>query len=86
MYGVANVARAGSIPGAINLPLEELRERNAELEEGRQVWVYCRVGQRAYYATRLLVQRGIDAANLPGGIETYRAFLEAQAHMRPADR
>ena len=64
----------GAIPGAINIPLEELRDRLGEIADGREVWVYCQVGQRAYYATRLLNQHGKQVRNLPGGYTTYQNF------------
>ncbi len=64
----------GAIPGAVNIPLDELRERLDELPRDRDVWLYCQVGQRAYYATRLLLQRGFRVRNLPGGYETYASF------------
>ena len=64
----------GHVKGALNLPLEQLRERVGELPRDRQIWVYCRVGQRGYYATRLLVQLGLDVENLLGGILTYQAI------------
>jgi NADPH-dependent 2,4-dienoyl-CoA reductase/sulfur reductase-like enzyme len=63
-----------SIPGAIHIPLEELRERAHELPRDQPIHVYCKVGQRGYYATRLLMQRGFDVRNLSGGIETYRTL------------
>jgi len=68
---------AGHIPGAINLPLPELRRRHGELPRDRAVWLCCGVGQRAYYATRYLVQEGYRAANLSGGYTTYRALRDA---------
>lgn len=61
----------GHIDGAINLPLNELRARLNELPRDRELWLYCRVGQRGYYATRLLLQHGFRAKNLPGGYLTY---------------
>ncbi len=61
----------GHIDGAINLPLNELRGRLDELPRDRELWLYCRVGQRGYYATRLLLQHGFRAKNLPGGYLTY---------------
>lgn len=64
----------GHVPGAANIPLNELRGRLAELPRDRAVWVYCQVGQRAYYATRLLRLSGFDAFNLTGGVETYLAM------------
>jgi rhodanese-related sulfurtransferase len=64
----------GAIDGAINIPLGELRERLEELPRDRDIWINCGVGQRAYYACRLLTQRGFKARNLSGGYESYRAW------------
>ena len=62
----------GSIPGAVNIPLAELRERIAELPRDRKVILYCRVGLMAYNAARLLEAHGItDCFNLSGGYETW---------------
>ena len=61
----------GHIAGAINLPLNELRARLGELPRDRELWLYCRVGQRGYYAARLLMQHGFKVKNLPGGYLTY---------------
>jgi NADPH-dependent 2,4-dienoyl-CoA reductase/sulfur reductase-like enzyme/rhodanese-related sulfurtransferase len=68
---------AGSIPGATNIPLEELRGRLAELPAEREIWLLCGVGQRAYYATRTLLQRGHRVRVLSGGMATYRAWQAA---------
>jgi rhodanese-related sulfurtransferase len=68
---------AGHIPAAINLPLSQMRQRYAELPKDREIWLTCRVGQRAYYATRFLVQHGYRARNLSGGYTTYEAMREA---------
>ena len=62
------------IPGAINLPLSQMRERVGELSKDRPVLVYCGVGQRAYFATRFLLHHGYSARNLPGGFATYQAM------------
>jgi len=61
----------GHIEGATNIPLPQIRDRLSELPRDRQIWVYCGVGQRSYYALRILVQHGFDARNLPGGFTTY---------------
>ena len=61
----------GHVPGAINVPLDELRERLNEIEAGKPVVAYCELGQRGYLATRILTQAGYDAANLSGGYTTY---------------
>lgn len=63
--------RAGAIEGALNIPLPQLRSRLNELPRDRRIVVYCQVGQRAYYAYRILVQEGFDAVNLSGGYKTY---------------
>jgi len=61
----------GHIPGAVNLPLDELRERLGEVERGQLTITYCQLGQRGYLATRILSQAGYDVANLSGGYVTY---------------
>ena len=61
----------GAIPGALNIPLDDLRQRADELK-GRRVVVTCRVGQRGHTGTMLLLDRGIDAVNLDGGYLTWR--------------
>ncbi len=58
---------AGHVPEAVNIPLDELRDRLAELPRDRQIVAYCQVGQRGYMATRLLLQKGFDVVNLSGG-------------------
>ena len=61
---------AGSIPGAINIPVDELRERIAEVPT-KDVLVLCQAGQRGHTATLLLNELGIDAKNLDGGYRTW---------------
>ena len=55
-------------PGAINIPLQQLRTRLAELPRNREIHVFCRSGQRADYATRILLQNGFNARNISGGM------------------
>ena len=64
----------GHIPNAINLPLSQMRNRYAELPGNKEIWTYCGVGQRAYFATRFLAQHGYRSRNLSGGYTTYQAF------------
>lgn len=67
----------GHAPGALHIPLNDLRDRLPELPENRPIRAYCRVGQRGYYATRLLRLHGRDARNLSGGFLTYEAMRDA---------
>jgi rhodanese-related sulfurtransferase len=64
----------GHIPNATNLPLSQMRDRYAELPTNREIWTYCGVGQRAYFATRFLALHGYRSQNLSGGYATYKAF------------
>ncbi|MHB1208743.1 MAG: FAD-dependent oxidoreductase [Acidimicrobiales bacterium] len=66
---VSEFAR-GSIPGALNIPLDELRVRFDEIQT-RDVIVNCQVGQRGHVATQLLNQNGFKAKNLDGGYLTW---------------
>lgn len=61
----------GIIPGSVNIPLDELRDRLGEINEKKPVVVYCAVGLRGYVATRLLMQHGFKVRNLTGGMKTY---------------
>ena len=64
----------GSLPGAVNIPLDELRDRMSELPKGRMIYTFCAVGLRGYLAYRILTQHGFDKVrNLSGGLKTYRA-------------
>ena len=68
----------GHIPGFRNIPVDDLRNRIAELEPGKPVYVICQSGLRSYIACRILAGFGFDAYNFSGG---YR-FYEAVSHDR----
>jgi rhodanese-related sulfurtransferase len=57
-----------SVPGALNIPLPELRARLGDLPRDREILIICRSAQRAYYATRILLQNGFKAKNISGGM------------------
>ena len=57
-----------SVPGAVNIPLPQLRSRLGELPRDREILVICRSGGRAYFATRILLQNGFKARNISGGM------------------
>ena len=69
--------RSGAAPGTINIPLGEIRTRLDELPRDREIWVHCGVGQRSYYALRILAQHGFRVRNLAGGMRSF--------HMRPEE-
>ncbi len=64
----------GHIPGAVNIPVDDLRSRFDELPQDRQIAAYCQVGQRGYLATRILRQKGLSVSNIGGGYKTYKLF------------
>ncbi len=65
-----------SVPGAVNIPLPQLRGRLGELPRDREILVICRSAQRAYYATRILLQNGFRVRNLSGGMLSRALFLQ----------
>lgn len=75
----------GAVPGSLNIPHTELRERLDEVREaaaGRPVRVMCQSGVRSAIAHRVVAQAGFDSASLSGGMLTLRAWLgERQAEV-----
>jgi NADPH-dependent 2,4-dienoyl-CoA reductase/sulfur reductase-like enzyme/peroxiredoxin family protein/rhodanese-related sulfurtransferase/TusA-related sulfurtransferase len=67
--------QAGTIPGAINIPIDELRDRLDEIPKDKELLIFCQVGLRGYLAVRILNQRGFNARNLTGGYKTYCATV-----------
>ena len=61
----------GHIDGAINIPLDSLRQRMSELPAQKPVYVNCHSGLRSYIACRLLSQKGFECYNLSGGYRFY---------------
>jgi NADPH-dependent 2,4-dienoyl-CoA reductase/sulfur reductase-like enzyme/rhodanese-related sulfurtransferase len=66
----------GHVENAVNIPLNSLRCRMSELPRDREIWIYCFVGQRSYYAERILFQNGYKVRNISGGFLLYRAVKE----------
>ena len=66
----ASEFKSEHIPGAVNVPVDELRERFGELPKNGVI-VYCKVGQRGHTAATLLGELGIQASNLDGGYQTW---------------
>ncbi|MBN1392897.1 MAG: CoA-disulfide reductase [Sedimentisphaerales bacterium] len=65
--------KRGSIAGAVNIPVNQLRQRIDELPKNETINISCAVGIRSYIASRILKQKGFDACNMSGGYSTYLA-------------
>ncbi|NLX86055.1 MAG: FAD-dependent oxidoreductase [Clostridiales bacterium] len=73
----------GSIEGAVNIPLNDLRARIDEVPRDKEIVVYCKVGLRAYIAYRMLVQKGFrNVKNLSGGYQLYQAVKQAEEALK----
>jgi rhodanese-related sulfurtransferase len=71
----------GAIPGSLNIPHTELRERIKEVPQGKPIVVYCGVGLRGYLAERILRQSGFEQVyNLSGGYQTYSIAMQKQSN------
>jgi NADPH-dependent 2,4-dienoyl-CoA reductase/sulfur reductase-like enzyme/rhodanese-related sulfurtransferase len=67
---------AEALPDVVNIPVDQLRARLDELPRDREIAVICRSGQRAYYATRVLLQNGFSARVMSGGMLSHEIFAE----------
>lgn len=64
----------GSLPNAINIPVDNLRDHLSELPKDKMIYVFCAVGLRGYLAYRILTQNGFtEVRNLSGGLKTFSA-------------
>jgi NADPH-dependent 2,4-dienoyl-CoA reductase/sulfur reductase-like enzyme/rhodanese-related sulfurtransferase len=69
-------AENGMITGAVNIPLNGLRDRIGELDKNKDIIIYCAVGFRAYLACRILRQKGFsNVKNLAGGYTSYSTWM-----------
>jgi rhodanese-related sulfurtransferase len=67
-----------NVPGAINIPLNELRNNLELLPRDKIINAYCGVGIRSYIAVRILMQSDFKARNISGGFLTYLSFTDRQ--------
>ena len=72
-----------NLEGAVNIPHGKLRARLDELPRDKTIHVFCRPGQRSYYATRMLLQNGFDVKNISGGTR-FREVIASSNPNRPA--
>jgi NADPH-dependent 2,4-dienoyl-CoA reductase/sulfur reductase-like enzyme/peroxiredoxin family protein/rhodanese-related sulfurtransferase/TusA-related sulfurtransferase len=77
--------QAGTIPGAKNIPIDELRDRLDELSKEKDYIVFCKVGLRGYLGCRILTQNGFKCRNLSGGYLTYTRAISLPALEMPED-
>ncbi len=64
----------GNIPGSINIPVDELRNRLDEIEKNKYIFIYCQIGLRGYLAQRILLQNGFQhVQNISGGYKLWSA-------------
>lgn len=73
----AELESVGFISGAINIPVDQLRQRMNELPKDKEIIIYCQVGLRGNVAYRQLVNNGFKVRNLIGGYRTFK-FANAQ--------
>lgn len=74
----------GHIPGFRNIPVDDLRNRIAELEPGKPVYVICQSGLRSYIACRILAGFGFDSYNFSGGYRFYETVTYDRALIQQA--
>ncbi len=69
------VSDLGKIDGVVNIPVQELEQRLAELKPYQKspVYIICRSGNRSGVATRILREHGFEAYNIAGGMRAWRA-------------
>ncbi|MFM5134093.1 FAD-dependent oxidoreductase [Aeromonas rivipollensis] len=67
--------KLGRIPGALHIPLDELRGRLDELPKDKELLISCQVGLRGHVACRLLSQHGFRVKNLSGGFKTWQLAI-----------
>jgi NADPH-dependent 2,4-dienoyl-CoA reductase/sulfur reductase-like enzyme/rhodanese-related sulfurtransferase len=71
--------KLGTIEGALNIPIDKLRDKIEELPKDKDIYLFCQVGLRAYLGCRVLNQKGYRTKNLSGGYKTFKAANEVRA-------
>lgn len=77
----------GAIDKAVNIPLDDLRQRLAEIPKHKQVYIYCAIGLRGYLAIKILMANGYtNVKNLSGGYKTYSAATASVVNVVPQSK
>lgn len=72
----------GNIPGSINVPIDNLRNRLSELDKNRRIIIYCQIGLRGYLAQRILLQHGFKTVqNISGGYKLW-SVCEMESNLK----
>ncbi len=70
----------GSIPNAVNIPIDELRGRLVELPKDKSIYIFCQIGLRGYLAQRILIQNDYEnVRNVSGGYALWSVCTQEQA-------
>jgi len=71
-----NEVKRGYIPGAVNIPLSQFKQRGGEIPAGKSIYLYCQSGMRSKQAARILQKKGFrELAHLQGGIMAWNGKL-----------
>ena len=70
--------KSGNIDGSIHIPLDELRQKMAQIPKDKPVYILCHSGLRSYLACRILMQNGYDCYNLSGGYRFYEMIVKGK--------
>lgn len=74
---------AGNIPGSVNIPVDELRNRLNELPKDRDIYIYCQIGLRGYLAQRILLQNDFTRVyNISGGYKLWAPCSKESALLK----
>ncbi|MEW9700906.1 rhodanese-like domain-containing protein [Paenibacillus sp. SI8] len=68
--------KQGYIPGAINIPLSQMKRRVGEIQNNKRLYLYCRSGMRSKQASKILKKNGFnELSHLQGGIMSWKGKL-----------
>ena len=73
----------GHVQGAVNISMERLRQRLSELPRDREIWAYCLVGKRSYFAAKLLANAGFNVRTISGGYMVHLCHKKIQQQSKP---
>ena len=74
----------GHAEGAVNIPVDDLRERMSELPKDKPLYLICQSALRSYIACRILMQEGYDCRHMAGGWRLYSSVMNDQAAAKTA--